>query len=276
MSKPSMNALAATPGVVPSTASAASAPLKLVSPSALYAVAAKVKPITSAVATVDSHCVMCAANVCAGDDTNIVTRDTFSDAFNNKLDVRAPNGRYLCGHCMALWHKDFLQRYSKTYATRDGVYKFASNDDVMAFLSNPPAPPFVVFASTTQQQHLVWRTPVNYSREVIRLRLGDQVLTIRRKVLEQATADWARLCELMREAKLKGSMPATMERNLDHARIGSVRNDVQAAAKAAGEDALLCRMTALSFGEWWALNVTRQYLGKPIPEPVRLMIERSE
>ena len=95
----------------------------------------------------------------AGEETNLVSRDTFGDAFNNKLDLRAKHGHYVCGACMALWHKDFLQRYSKTYATAHGVWKLASNDDTMAFLTNPPEPPFVALISTTQQQHLSGALP---------------------------------------------------------------------------------------------------------------------
>ena len=117
---------------------------------------------------------------------------------------------------------------------------------------------------------------MNFSRETLQVRFGDQVLTIRRKVLDQATRDWVRLTEIMREAKLKGAMPATLERNLDSSRIGTVRRDVQEAAVKAGEEALLCRIAALAMGEWWALNVTRQYVGLPVPAPVKLTIERSE
>ena len=249
---------------------------RFLSPSALYCAGAKVKPVTSTTAIDPSHCMMCGTAVTAGAATNLVSRDTFNDAFNNKLDLRTKQGRYVCGNCMALWHKDFLQRYSKTYATAHGVFKLASNDDLMAFLTNPPEPPFVALISTTQQQHLIWRTPVNYSQATLQVRLGDQVLTIRRKVLEQATRDWLRLVEIMRAAKLKGAMPAVLERQLDASRIGVIRNDVQQAALAAGEEGLLCRMAALSFGEWWALNVTRQYVDRAVPAPVRLTIERSE
>jgi CRISPR type IV-associated protein Csf1 len=231
---------------------------------------AKIEPVTSMVAAVDSHCVMCAVPVRAGERCNPVTRATFGDSFNNKFDLRAARGRYVCGHCLGLWTKELLQRFGKSYATADGVFKLAADADVAAFLLQPPEPPFIAVVSTAKTQHLVWRAPVNYSRETIMVRFGDAVLTIRRRVLEQAVIDWRRLREIMVEGNMKGVAPIRLERMLESKNVGEIRADVAEAAKLAGDHAAMERLSRLSMGEFWGLNVARNYVGTTIPAPVRI------
>lgn len=229
----------------------------LTSPSKLYCQAAGIRPSGTATADRSSTCAMCADTILVG-DLCTPAKGQFTDAFNNKLDL-VEGARTVCGHCGPLWTKDWLQKYSKTYACADGVFKLASNEDMASFLFNPPPAPFVAILSTTQQQHLIWRTPVNYNQERIVIRMGDELLVIRRKLLlEEALPAWTSLCTLMKEQGLKG-MPATLDRELARFSMGVVRKDVAERAEALGLVAAVATLNKLSQGEWWALNVARQF-----------------
>lgn len=233
---------------------------QFVSPSKLYCLAAGVAPVGTHTleASADAlTCAMCAGRIEPG-DCYTPARGQFNDAFNNKIDL-VEGAKHVCGHCMALWSKDWLQRYSKTYACSAGVFKLASNEDQARFILHPPAPPYVVIQSTTQQQHLIWRAPVNHSTDLIHLRFGDELLTIRRTfLLEKALPAWNALCALMKELGLKG-MPASLDRELSSGSMGCVRSDVAKLATQAGQGALVQILNTLSMGEWWGINVLRQF-----------------
>lgn len=231
--------------------------------SALYRQAANLEPSASGVVNAATHCVMCAAPLEEGDRANPLTRNTFGDAFNNKLDLRALSGTHVCGDCQALWSKDWLQKYSKTFACTQGVFKLASNDDLAAFLLTPPEPPFCAIISTRQQQHMIWRTPVSLSQDYFVVRLDGDLLTIRRAVLLDALAAYKHAEHVMatvlldgRKKVLKG--PAAMfDRQLEASTMGTLRTDVEGLLRQTGDTWVIEKLHALSIGEWWALNVLR-------------------
>lgn len=220
--------------------------------SQLFRRAAGVEPQGSP-APKECTCVMCAAKLKAGDPVNPIEKDTFGESFNNKLDIHEA-GDVLCGDCTALWQRDFLMKYSKTYATRDGVYKLASNEDIQAFILTPPEPPFVAVYNTRQQQHMIWRTPLCLSKEVLIVRLDDEILHIRRALVLEAVSAWQRTLAKMKELGFKG-MPAYPERTLSSRSTGSVRSDV--AERIAQESVTGARdiatLKSLRVGEWWAM-----------------------
>lgn len=230
---------------------------------ALYRLAAKLEPSTSGVVAMTTHCVMCAAPLAEGDRANPVTSNTFGDAFNNKLDLRALTGTHVCGDCQVLWSKDWLQKYSKTFACAQGVFKLASNDDVAAFLLTPPEPPFCAIYSTRQQQHMIWRTPVSLSQDYFVVRLDGDLLTIRRPVLMDALAAYKHAEHLMATVLLEGRKkalkgPAALfDRQLESSSMGMLRSDVEALLRQTGDTWVIEKLHALSIGEWWALNVLR-------------------
>lgn len=235
------------------------------SSSQVYLAAAKLAPIGSDVVAADTHCTMCAAPIAAGELANKVVPSTFGDAFNNKLDLRAISGTHVCGACQALWSKDWLQKYSKSYACSEGVFKLASNEDQAAFLLNPPEAPFVAILSTRQQQHMIWRTPVSLSRELFYVRLDGDILEIRRKVLMDALDAWRHVAELMantipegRKRPLKGP-PAWIDRQLESSQTGMLRTDVEDLLRQVGETWAIDRFNALTIGEWWALNIINRF-----------------
>ena len=116
-------------------------------------------------------------------------------------------------------------KYSKSYATPEGVFKLASNEDIQAFILKPPKPPFVAVYNTRQQQHMIWRTPLCLSDTVLTMRLDDEILHIDRAKVIRAVGAWQRTLARMKELGFKG-MPAYPERTLSSRATGSIREDV--------------------------------------------------
>ncbi|EQD52305.1 CRISPR-associated protein, Csf1 family, partial [mine drainage metagenome] len=161
--------------------------------------------------------------------------------------------------------QDWMQKYSKTFACEQGVFKFASNDQQAAMLLNPPATPFAAIFSTKQQQHMIWRTPVSLSRDFFMVRVDGDVLTIRHPILMDALRIYKFAEKVMtdtvpagRKKSLKGPA-ALFDRELQSSKMGMLRPDVDALMRETGNDAVIDQLHNLSMGEWWALNVIRHY-----------------
>lgn len=107
---------------------------------------------------------------------------TFNDAYSMCGRAADP----ICSACVATWNRRFLLDLSKCIVTTEGVWGIASNDDRAWFLRNPPKPPFVMVCGLAKQQHLYWRTPVCWSAELITLRVGTHVGTVRRQLVLDA------------------------------------------------------------------------------------------
>lgn len=235
------------------------------SASSLYRVAAGLTPVGTAVVEHPDHCMMCAAALKPGDLANPVTKRTFTDAFNNTLDLRAPSGHHVCGDCQVLWRKDWLQKYSKTFACEQGVFKLASNEHLAGFLFNPPEPPFAAIFSTKQQQHMIWRTPLSLSRDLFVVRVDNDLLTIRQPLLLEALAAYRHAESIMAAVKPMGrtallKAPAALfDRGLAHGQMGMLRPDVEALLRQVGEAWIIDLLHGLSMGEWWALNAVRHF-----------------
>lgn len=249
------------------------------SASELYAAAAKVTPLSDGQVEQDSHCIMCGTYLPAGTAANLADKHTFDSAFNNRLDLRALSGKYVCGWCNALWGKDWLQKYSKTYATLDGVWKFASNEHQAAFFLNPPEPPFAAIFSTKQQQHMIWRTPVSHSRELYTVRVDGDLLTIRQAALLEGLAAYNHLLSVIATTphpvtgkKLK-PLVAIFSRELASSIMGTVLRQVEELARSTGDGPAVETLNSLSMGEWFALNTIRHYDPANPPQPARAMNE---
>lgn len=237
--------------------------MDLISPSAIYRDAAGLTPSGADVVPEDTHCVMCAGSIAAGALAHKVTHKSFDDAFNNKLDLKAMTGTHICGDCDVLWTKDWMQRYSKSFACNEGVFSLAKNEDLCALVLNPPQPPFVAIFSTKQQQHMIWRTPVSYSRDYFFVRVDGDVVTIRRPLVLSALKAYHKAEEVMATVKPEGRAtflkpPAALfSRELASSKMGQLRADVEALLRQTGHEAIIEELHALGIGEWWALNALR-------------------
>lgn len=226
-----------------------------VSPSAIYRKATKRPQVSTMTAPMACSCNACGFAIAEGAPCE---EASYLNSFSNQLDLRAKGSGFMCADCAAIMSStDFLTRFSKTVANEHGIFKLAATEDGAAFMANPPETPFVAIFSTRNAQHMVWRTPVTYSKDFIFLRLDDEVLTIRRKLVLEAFEDWKVLTELlwthpdkaMQKAKILLTAPA-----LDNRSIGAVLTRVERWAVECGQGARVDRLNSLSAGEWWGLH----------------------
>jgi len=187
--------------------------MKALYPSQFMLNAAKMKPAGAVNAEHDTGCILCGMPILKGD---LCThhKDTPYDgsSFVDRPSAANKFNEFICSCCLPLWTKDFLQTYSKSLVTEDGVFKLASNEDWASLLISPPKKPFMAFISNAQQQHLIWRTPVNYSPERFTIRIGSNRMTIRHKLLMRAVQAQKQLLEMYREwyKKNKSGKPSAM------------------------------------------------------------------
>lgn len=220
-------------------------------------------------------CTMCAGQIEPNGMGEFATADTFGAAFNNKLDCHHRHDNVVCGDCLALWNKVFLQEQSKSYATRDGVFKFSGNADVSAFILFPPQSEYVAIFSTRQQQHMIWRSPVCLDPDYMQVRADDEIMTIRRLLVLDAVRAMKVVSERSAAIGIKG-VAARMELKLAAPAMGAIRENIALAVSKdseAGANAV-ATLRKLRMGEWWALGALRGVdLDKPetFPRPVKVM-----
>lgn len=204
-------------------------------------------------------CAMCARPILPGDlSVKFKPSHTFTDWLN-----LTPSD-HLCGWCEVTTIQANMRPLQRGVITPDGVYPIGKDDNRAWFLLTPPQPPYAVVVSNrsaTSTFHLHWRTPVTLSNELVLVRVDDQVLRIRRKLLLGALAACQEVATLMhahRAATKKNAGTgaarhpfSSLDRSLSDSRHGRLRDDALAAA--AGRTDLLEPLHRLGQGELWAL-----------------------
>ena len=171
------------------------------SPSLLAAYAAKLTPpATCRPAKRDAVCAAC-GQVTPKD--SLVADFKPGSGFTDCAALAAPQSAIICWACKAIWTKDFLMVYAKSVITPDGFFKFGSNAAIASFFLSPPAPPFTVVYSTAQQQHLIWRSPVNLSNERFAIRFGTRIFTVRHAAIMRAVAAMRKIFAAADAVKIK-------------------------------------------------------------------------
>lgn len=233
------------------------------SPSVLAAEAARLGPPSTCRASEhDCDCALCGRDIAVGDYC-----EPFKPAsgFTDCPSLAAPASRTVCWQCKALWSKDFLMTYAKSVITPAGFFKFASNTAIASAMLHPPEPPFVIIHSTAQQQHLIWRTPVNYSRERFVIRFGTRLFTVsHRRLLAAVTAMDTIFAEADAAGVKHASTPwpaANRELEFSYApidlRLSELRDRLPEAFSA---------IACLTPGESWALSmIGYSGLREPLP-----------
>jgi hypothetical protein len=90
---------------------------------------------------------------------------------------------WLCGFCLALKPKRFMDNTQQAFITSSAVFKFGRTENRKWLLENLPEPPFVIVSSDTNSQHMIWKTPVSRSRDVLYLRIGWRMFPIRMPIV---------------------------------------------------------------------------------------------
>lgn len=238
-----------------------------INPSALVARAAGVEPVKAGVASEPGRCCMCGFPHEVGE---FILPWEPTDSFTDYGNLLAPNAQQICGWCAALWTQDFTQKYLRSMVCEQGVFPCASNDHIAYWLLNPPEPPYVLFMGDQKRQHVVWRTPVSLSKELILMRFGERLMSIRPAVLREATVQVRALLAITNVAmKKKRKSPFfKLSRDMDSQQHGLIIEDILALADedpAAGSYVEL--LNSLTPGEIWGLTSTVFATNPHRPEP---------
>ena len=132
----------------------------------------------------DTFCTRCGQPVTKGDPVKEFPYHndrSFMDAHD--LGYRA-DYRVSCQWCVLACTKKVMSKCSGTLFTAEGAYPLKTDDNRAWFFLTPPKPPYLVtVANTRNTQHLVWRTPVTLDNEMISVRFGPNLYTIRHSQL---------------------------------------------------------------------------------------------
>ncbi|MFG1187906.1 type IV CRISPR-associated protein Csf1 [Xanthobacter aminoxidans] len=239
-----------------------------------------------------SVCACCGKPIAAGD---LAVPSPFGPTFTDDLSLAARSG-VVCGACAVLLGAGALKLFQKAVVTRDGIFPLAKDAHRAWLFLTPPEPPFVAVVSTTMQQHLIWRTPVTVSKDLLIVRLGQRIMRIRRPVL-LAAIEWceqagvafqvavaaqsaAQAASSAAEVPAGGKRPrkptkaqqaaelapphpfVELDREASSLRHGVIRSDMEAVPEARP---YLARLRALNPGELWALaSLVKR--NRPTPE----------
>lgn len=226
----------------------------MIRPTELVARAAGIAPLQVQVADIPGRCAMCGHPHEPGTP---IAPFAPADSFTDYPSLIAPNSTVICGWCAATWSQDFTQTHLKSIICEQGVFPAASNDHIAYWLLNPPEPPFMLMIGDQKRQHVVWRTPVNLSKDIITLRFGEQLFTIRPKALKEAVDQINVLISAFNaSSKKKRKSPfMSLSRDVDTQMHGLIANEILAFVETRPElQVCLDTINALSSGELWGLT----------------------
>ena len=215
----------------------------------------------------DTVCSHCGKPVRHGDPYSPAT---CSSMFSDTRDLAAFTG-IVCAGCSAARSKLVMNFASYVVFTRSAAYPIAKDAHKAWLLLDPPEPPFLAVHTTATMQHLLWRTPVTLSRDLLYLRMGAALLTIRRQRLIAALSIAAdvRARRIAAEGKAGPSMYLHVDRR---AAFDPAHGRLSPRATVHMTDAERRLMNALTPGETWAVGLlaTDRELLTEQPEPIRL------
>lgn len=231
-----------------------------------------------------TRCACCGKPIQSG-DIAVRDKDRFGQAFMDGPYLAARGSGAVCGACSAVMNAKPLIKMQRVVATEDGVYPIGKDAERAWFLLTPPKPPFVAVVSDTKQAHLIWKTPPTLDENLMIVRLGQQILRIRRPHLLQAIKDCQLAADaLTEESRSKGrGRPESdlrhpfvaLNRELDHPLHGVLRADLLRSPLASPGTAVAAaieRLKRLTLGETWALaTLAKRKVEIPVqPEPINL------
>lgn len=167
----------------------------------------------------DTHCGACGVAIPQGERLVRIMPNstTFTDwqylAHPTLIEGRVP----VCQHCAPLFTGTFLSHQARASAavySADGAWMLTLDAERMALLLDPPEPPFVAYVATTMGQHVAWRAPVTLDKNLIRIGVGRDSITINRPLLLEASTICRELADSVREQmKNKDGKPYVLKQN---------------------------------------------------------------
>lgn len=228
----------------------------------------------------ETQCAVCGAKIAVGERIDDLA---LPPSFTNHATLAHPGGKYRCGACTAVMtRKEFQMGLSTALVSAAGYFPIIRKENrAWAFLT-PPEPPFAICIQNAQQQHTVWRAPVSLSKDLLLVRVGEQVVRLRRRYLVAARETALMLNDkraemLAAEKRQRGrplgadpESPFLNDWKLQSAVGGRLKGWVPPLLKhgyVTPED--LLPIEQLNGGEAWALTAVL-HLNPVQPEPIKL------
>jgi CRISPR type IV-associated protein Csf1 len=216
-----------------------------------------------------THCAMCAKTILPGEPHSPLKA---GELFSDTRDLGIFSG-VVCGACAVVRKKTALNGLAYCVSTQDAIYPIARDEHKAWLLLTPPKPPFVAVHSSTKMMHLIWRTPVTLSQDLIVLRYGLRVLYIRParlRVLVELAQEILEKREAAGEKAPWRSPFISVDRDFREPSHGQIHPKAMAVMSEKQREFL----TALTPGEVWASGVLLK--AKPpvptMPEPISIVI----
>jgi CRISPR type IV-associated protein Csf1 len=158
------------------------------SPSRLFCEAYGLQPVGPETATLAGQvCVTCGVEIALGAPVRLAQDRVETPSFNNRRHLADRRSPYICGHCEASWDTAYRRPpFANSMTTREGVFSMSRRQDIAWFMVHPPAPPFMMQWTVGKNQCMIWRGVVSWDDELLQIRMGDDVGTIRRSVVLKA------------------------------------------------------------------------------------------
>lgn len=223
----------------------------------------------------EAVCSLCGLGISPGD---LCAPFGMGQTFTDDVSLAARGTGHTCGYCSPLLTAGGLMKSGFGAFGTDGYKPFRKWVEIADALMNPPEPPFVLVYATANNQHMAWRAPVNYSRDVFRVRVGLRDLLVRRQVVIEAVE----ACRILGTAPgvatastgTKKTLPNPFAmlssdlKDIEHGRLsGRLLSDAFLEARGEAELAALDLIKRLTLGETWALRfVLTPNAGKPSTE----------
>ena len=167
-------------------------------------------------------CAMCGAEIKKGDLCGPLQ---LGPGFMDSLSLASRGSQLVCGWCIPSLAVEGLRASGYGAFSLQEAKPFRKWDDIASVLIDPPQPPFVLVQATANNQHMAWRAPVNWSREMFYVRVGLRDVKIRRKYLLDALQSSIRLGQAIFDAgEKKGKKKNSARVMAPHPFIGLSRD----------------------------------------------------
>lgn len=191
-----------------------------------------------------THCAFCGKPICTGDLCEPAA--ALGEFFSDTRDLAAYTRRS-CPACARVRSKKAMFALQRALVTEDGIYSIAPAAARAWLFLTPPKPPFVAVLTTATLQHLIWRTPVTVSRDLIVIRHGARLHTVRPSLVAQARDSCLRWHEA--NPQIKWGPYVMLDRAEEAPTHGLLREQVWQMMSQNEKDLFL----SLTPGEVWAL-----------------------
>ena len=221
------------------------------------------------------QCLMCARELHSGERVHladdVLDKGSFANWSSLALPYQRGKGRRkstskICGWCREVMRPPWMQKLGRAVIDRNGVWRFARNCEIAYWLLNPPEPPFMMAILDQKQQHIWWRTPINWDRRLIRMRLGEKLLTLRPKMLRKGLEAVKALSDATRGRKQFQSPYVSLSRDMGETGAYRLRDEVEALRDDPILGAHVRLLDSLTPGEVWAVSSVLPYADPCKPE----------